>query len=401
MYDVIIIGGGAAGLFASANLPTSNALLLDHADRVGKKLLITGSGMCNLTNTLPIEPFLSHFGGKEQRNFLLPALHTLDTTKLYQWFETHGLPLTFREDVKVFPKSMDARDVRSVLIEHSRAGIRTGIQIQSIRKESEEFTVETSNDTYRCRNLIIATGGMSYPTTGSDGSGYQLAKLLGHTIIPPKPALVALTIESFPFANHAGNSIRDSFVTFTHPGEKEPYLKLQGDVLITHDGLSGPAILTASRSVQKGDGVAFSLISAFSHQQAAQNIEKAFLGPNRSINTVLKELGLTANLAQAIVEMAKLEKTTTTATLSKDCRKALVKLVSKFELPIAGTKGFKLAMVTSGGIALSQVNRKTMESHLADGLFFCGEMLDYDGQSGGYNLQAAFSTAYLATRNLH
>lgn len=400
MYDVIIIGGGAAGLFAAANLKTEHAILLDHSHEVGKKLLITGSGQCNLTNTLPVEAFLSHFGNKQQRNFLLPALQNLTTKILYEWFEQRGFPLIVRADGKVFPKSLDAQDVRDFLVSHSMAHIRTNMHITAITNLHPGFRITTTDAAYDTRNLIIATGGMSYPRTGSDGSGYDLAKTLGHSIVPPKPALVALSIEEYPFKHLAGNSVRDAWVSLYHNEEKAAYEQRKGDVLFTHDGLSGPAILSCSRFVRKQDVIRLSLIGGANHHETEEILLRALSAPKKLITTALKETGIISSLAQTLVDMAGIERDTTTATLDKTKRKALANLVSALPLRVSGSKGFQSAMVTSGGVALSEVNRKSMESNLNEGLFFCGEMLDYDGESGGYNLQAAFSTAYLAVQHI-
>lgn len=401
MYDVIIIGGGAAGLFASANLTTTNALLLDHSQEVGKKLLITGGGMCNLTNTLPVEAFLSQFGNKQQRNFLLPALQNLPTDSVYEWFEQRGLRLLVREDGKVFPQSLDAHDVRDFLVRHSKAPIVTGVQIAAITKQDVGFLIKTTSATYETKNIILATGGMSYPRTGCDGSGYELAKALGHSIVPPKPALVAVSIEAYPFKHLAGNSVRNAWVSFYHNTENTAYDQRQKDVLFTHDGLSGPAILSASRLIAKQDRIKLSLITAENHSEAEQAVLRALNAPKKLIANALKETGMVSSLAQTLVEMAGIDKETTTATLDKTRRKALVQLASAMEMTVSSTKGFQSAMVTSGGVDLAQVNRKTMESNLTEGLFFCGEVLDYDGESGGFNIQAAFSTAYLAVKHLH
>ena len=401
MYDVIIIGGGAAGLFAAANLKTENALLLDHASEIGKKLLITGGGMCNLTNTLSTDDFLSHFGGKYQRNFLLPAIQNFPSHKLCEWFSERNLPTIVRDDGKVFPQSLDAHDVRNLLLRHCKATIKTDVQILAIKKDEKHFQVETSRHLYEANNIVLATGGMSYAGTGSDGSAYELAKSFGHSIVPPKPALVAVSIADYPFKHLAGNSVRNAFISLYHSGESSAYEQRQGDILFTHDGLSGPAILSASRHIKKHDLLKCSLICSSNHQEAQQRLTSRLIASNKQVSTVLKEEGMSASLIQSILRMSNIEIDASAATLDKQKRKTLISLVSSMPLTISSTKGFQSAMVTSGGVDLSKVNRKTMESSLVQGLFFCGEILDYDGESGGYNLQSAFSTAYLAMQHLN
>ena len=400
MEDVIIIGAGAAGLFLSANLTTKKAQLFEHCTEVGKKLLITGGGMCNLSNTLATEQFLSHFGSKAQRNFLLPALQTFDANQLCQWLSERNMNTIVRDDGKIFPQSLDAHEVRDLLLKNSKARITTGAKILSITKKDELFLVETPVETYASKKIVLATGGMSYANTGSDGSGYALARALGHSIVEPRPALVALNIKDYPFRPLAGNAVRNACVSFYHPGQNSSYAQIQGDVLFTHDGLSGPAILTPSRAIQKQDVIKLSLIGSENHAATFHKINEMLLCQNKLIFSVLKEAGMSASLAQSVMALTSLEKQTTTAMLNKKTRVHLANLVSNFPLIVSSTKGFSSAMVTSGGVKLSEVHRKTMESNIVKGLFFAGEILDYDGESGGFNLQAAFSTAYLAAQHL-
>ena len=218
--------------------------------------------MCNLSNTLATEQFLSHFGSKAQRNFLLPALQTFDANQLCQWLSERNMNTIVRDDGKIFPQSLDAHEVRDLLLKNSKARITTGAKILSITKKDELFLVETPVETYASKKIVLATGGMSYANTGSDGSGYALARALGHSIVEPRPALVALNIKDYPFRPLAGNAVRNACVSFYHPGQNSSYAQIQGDVLFTHDGLSGPAILTPSRAIQKQDEIKISLIGS-------------------------------------------------------------------------------------------------------------------------------------------
>ncbi len=402
MYELIIIGGGAAGLFASANLPTRNALLIEHTPEVGKKMLITGGGMCNITNTLSVEAFLTHFGSKEQRNFLLPALQNLPPSALSSWFEQRGCALVVREDGKVFPKSLDAHQIRDLLVRESRATIMPGTKVESIQKtETNTFLVTTNREAYETKQLLLATGGMSYPRTGSDGSGYQLAKALGHTIVPPRSGLAALAIEAYPYRHLAGNALRSVQVEFYHQGEAKRYAHAVGDVLFTHDGLSGPVILTASRSVLKADRIVATLLSCKTKADLEKQLHALLLAqPKKQVSSLLKEAGLFSALAQSLLSSLSLKAETKAGELGKQNRLQLVRLITDHPFTVSSVKGFQSAMVTAGGVNLSEVDRKRMESTLQKGLFFCGEVLDYDGESGGFNLQAAFSTAYLAVQHV-
>lgn len=402
MYDILIIGGGTAGLFLAANVSDRKVLLLEGSPRVGKKILITGGGMCNLTNTEETPSFLKHFGSKEQTNFLKPALLNFPTAKTRLWFESQGLPLTTRDDGKVFPSCMRSEAVVDTLQEASRRNrvdIRVNEKVITLEKDeqSNSFLAHTTDNHYQARTVVLTTGGMSYPATGSDGSGFSLAKMMGHTIVSPSPALVALSVADYPYTSLAGNSIRDSLVEFFHKGETKRYNQVTGDLLFTHDGLSGPAILNSSRSIRKGDRIEASLLPCSNKEDLRKQLMQHFSdNPKRQLYTLLKQEGIIAHLAEQVLTSLSLTTQTTCANLTKGKLHALLNLLTAHPFLVSSKKGFNAAMVTAGGVALSEVYRKSMESKLQKNLYFCGEVLDIDGDTGGYNLQAAFSTAFLA-----
>lgn len=404
MYDVIIIGGGAGGLFLCANLKNQKVLLLEKSDRLGKKILITGGGMCNLTNRDDTQTFLTHLADKRQANFIKPALLNFDTKKTFDWFESQGLPLVIREDKKVFPASLKAQsvvDLLATLARHNHVEIHTSEKVTDLAYHETHFTVTSSKETYTSSKVVLATGGMSYPTTGSDGSGYPLAKELGHTIVSPTPALVGITVSNYPYTNFAGNSIRNSQVDFFHAGETKRYLSDKGDLLFTHDGLSGPVILNNSRLIKKGDRIHASLLGTTNKETLYKHLGDLFTqNAKKQLYTLLKGEGLFGNLAQEVLASQFLSTTDTCANLSKERRVNLVKALADQEFIVSSKKGFNAAMVTAGGVALEEIDRKSMESKLVKGLFFTGEVMDIDGDSGGYNLQSAFSTAKLMAQHI-
>lgn len=395
-YDVIIVGGGAAGLFARANLPPCRALLLEGGKETGRKLLITAGGMCNLTNTLDVQSFLKCYGSKEMRNFLLPALQNLTPDGLRLWFEKRGVVTVVRNDGKVFPQSFDARDIHDCLLSSSKIPIHCNEKVIDIETRERLFIVTSEQATYRAKSLIIAPGGKSYPRTGSDGSLYPVLKRLGHPIVSPKPALVGLIIKDWPYSALSGSSMQDVRVTAVHAGAQKVYHQGSGDLLFTHRGLSGPPILTVSGSVEGGDVITVAFIK--DAQETIESLARA--GSHQQVATLLREAGLTRTLALALLEAAHINAAEAWRAIDGTRRRALLTLIGAHPFTVERTMGFPSAMVTRGGVALSQVNRKSMESRIHRGLFFCGEVLDYDGESGGFNLQGAFSTALLAAQHV-
>jgi predicted Rossmann fold flavoprotein len=394
MYDVIIVGAGAAGLFLGANVDSRKILILESMNSPGKKLAITGSGMCNLTNRDEPSEFLSHFGGRKQMNFLKPALRNFTTDMCRTWFEHRGLELVIREDGKIFPFDLDAKSVIRTLEQHS-CSIKFHSKVTSITRGDDCFTVFTDSQKYVSRFLVLTCGGKSYASTGSNGSGYALAASLGHTIISPTPALTALRAPNCRLTELSGTSLVNIEIDFLHAHETKRYLHASGDLLFTHDGLSGPVILNNSRYIEDGDRLVISFAGReILHHALNRNAKK-------QISTTLKSAGLTAQISQLLLSELFIDPQTQTGQLTKKQRSAITERVCSYTVASVKKKGFNSAMVTSGGVSLDEVNRKTMESTLTPGLFFAGEILDIDGDTGGYNLQAAWSTSKLASDHLN
>jgi predicted Rossmann fold flavoprotein len=392
-YDLIVIGAGPAGLFAAARAGAGGArvLVLEKMTEPGRKLLITGSGQCNLTHAGDIPGFFSHYG--KQGSFLKPALRYFTNTDLVSYFTALGVPLRGREDEKIFPVSRKAQDILDALLEDCREHgvvIRCGEAVTGVERSGETFRVKTAAGEYHSTFILIATGGASYPSTGSSGDGYAFARALGHTIAGTAPALTPVRIREYPFSDLAGISLQDCTVSLFREGKKVD--GFCGDLLLTHDGLSGPVILNASRYILPGDEVRVSFLP----EEQRNDLVQALTGCGGTrVKTALMSFHLPERLLKRLLDLAGIPPEATCAHLTKASRNQVLQVVTGHQMTVEALGGYRIAMVTRGGVALGEVNGKTMESRIADGLFFAGEVLDIDGDTGGYNLQAAFSTAAL------
>ena len=399
--DVIIVGGGPAGLFAAANLKGLQTILLEKMNSPGKKLLLSGSGQCNLTHTGTPAEFLKHYGGKEHAAFLKPAMQAWKSSNTISYFEEHGIPLETTPEGKIFPKSRDAHDILQTLIsaaESAGAKIRSSSQVLSVKKSGERFVVETLQKTYSAKYLIIASGGKSYPHTGSSGDGYVLAESLGHTIIHPKEALTPVYVKNFPLKELSGISIPDAEIRIIR--ENKIAAKNKDDLLITRFGFSGPAVLNAGRWIYKGDILEISFVHLTPEELDALIVKRSSEEGQKTLSNLLYGLDVPERLIHALLVSADVSGDIRGAQLPSADRKRLVKAFTAYRAVVERTGDFSVAMATAGGVMLSEVNKKTCESKLCPGLYFAGEVLDIDGDTGGYNIQAAFSTAYLASADI-
>jgi len=405
MWDTIIIGGGAAGLFCAANLKDQRVLLLEGNAIMGSKMLLSGSGRCNLSNSDKSDVFLSHFGKTQKAAFLQPSLKNMSTTDLKDWFESRGLSIITREDGKRFPADQKAESVVNLLRrEAERRGVsfKHSLKVKNIEKKEGSFKIETQGESFFCQRVVLTCGGMSFPGTGSDGSGYRLARNLGHSIIEPTQALVGVYIQDAPFRSLSGSSIASVQVDFFRAGEEKRYLQATGDLLFTHQGISGPVILNNSRYLQKNDRLHCSLIKTSNKEESRQHLDKQLRSSkNISINGFLKSLGLFTALRELLLQELSIKGEQKLSQLTKKERKALIRYLLDYPLVVSKKGSFASAMATAGGINLKEVNRLTMESRKIPGLYLAGEIMDIDGDTGGYNIQAAFSTAYLAACQLN
>ena len=401
IWDLIVVGAGPAGLFCAASTSGGNrkVLVLEKKSSPGRKLLISGSGRCNLTHEGEARAFLDHYG--DHGRFLRPALLGFTNRDLVAFFEERGLSMITLEGGKIFPETQRSRDVLDRLIaegEARKVKIACGKAVTSIQKSGDEFLVACVDETYRSRMLIIATGGRSYPATGSSGDGYSFAEALGHSIVEVGTALAPVRIRDYPFSDLAGISLPGARVSIFRGRKVKEGV---GDVLFTHDGLSGPGILDLSRDIRAGDLLRVSLAGL----RKKEEMERWLLARSeeeggRNLRSVLAELAVPARLASRVLELLEIPQDLKCASMTRRMRIDLADHLSGFPMIVEEVGGFDLAMATRGGVDLKEVDPKTMESRLVPGLYFVGEVLDVDGDSGGYNLQAAFSTGFLAAERI-
>jgi predicted Rossmann fold flavoprotein len=399
VLDLIVVGAGPAGLFCGMNSSGKDerVLIIEKKRSPANKLLVSGSGRCNLTHAGEIRSFFSHYGGHGR--FLRPALLGFTNLDLIAFFEERGLPMITLEGGKVFPETQRSRDVLTVLLaecEVRKIDIAFGKAVTSISKSRDEFLVACTDETYRSRTLVIATGGRSYPATGSTGDGYSFARSLGHSIAEVGPALAPVRIRDYPFSTLAGISLPEASVSIFRGRKVKEH---RGDVLFTHEGLSGPGILDFSRDIRPGDLLKISFVGTRKKEEIERwLIDRSQEEGARNLKTVLAELEIPARLVAEVLDILGIRDDLKCASMTRKMRIGLADRLSGFPMIVEELGGFDSAMVTRGGVSLSEVNSKTMESKLVPGLYFVGEVLDVDGDTGGYNLQAAFSTGFFAAR---
>ena len=399
--DVIIVGGGPAGLFAAANLQGMRVLLLEKMSSPGKKLLLSGSGQCNVTHTGTPSEFLKHYGGGEHAAFLKPAMQAWKSSSTVSYFEQHGVLLETTPEGKIFPKSRNAYDILRALssaAESAGTKIRNNCQVNSIRRFGNIFAVETVQKTFFAKYVIIASGGKSYPHTGSSGDGYTLAENLGHTITSPKEALMPVYVKHFPLKELSGISIPDAEIKVIR--ENKIAAKNKDDLLITRFGFSGPAVLNAGRWIYKGDILEISFVHLTPEELDALIVKRCAENGQKTLSNLLYGLDVPERLVLALLQSAGVSGDIRGAQLPAAERKRLVRAFTAYRAAVERTGDFSVSMATAGGVSLSEVNKKACESKLCPGLYFAGEVLDIDGDTGGYNIQAAFSTAYLAASDI-
>ena len=420
-WDLIIVGAGAAGLMAAARAAElgCRTLLLEKNTKVGVKILMSGGTRCNITHATNQQGIADAFAAfdKKQAGFLRSSLAALPPEKVIELIEGEGVATKVEDTGKIFPVSNRAIDVRDALLrraEKSGAELAIGAAVTDIDKDDNGFTVKTADQPFTATKLLITSGGQSYPGCGTTGDGYAWARQFGHKVVNPVPALTPITTDEQWVKDLQGITLPDAMLAIVRNDPQQEangyspkkYLtSRRSSVLFTHFGFSGPAALDISRTVTlSNDRSSLKLVCDFLPSTGFEDFRSQLTddcrGAGRSnVSAIVQDL-LPKRLAAAVLDGVGVPAAKKAAELSRQEIRRLARVIKAAIVPISGTQGFQKAEVTAGGVSLKEVDSRTMQSRIIDGLYFAGEVLDIDGPIGGFNFQAAFSTGWLAGQSV-
>ncbi len=401
-YDTVkiaVIGGGAAGMMAAGTATTYGAevTIFESTDRLGKKLAITGKGRCNVTNNCTREEFLENV--TKNSRFLYAALSAFSCEDTMSFFESMGVSLKTERGRRVFPESDKAIDIVNALREYSSGARVIHHKVSAVEQQDGKFTVTAGGKTHIFDKVIIATGGRSYPLTGSDGSGYKLAMKLGHSVTELIPSLIPLTSHSPLCRDMQGLSLKNVKISIKDEAERVLYTDF-GEMMFAHFGVTGPVILSASAHIRDYDISTLKLCIDLKPALDEKTLDARLLSDfsknaNKDLINALGDL-LPSKMIEPYIALSGVDGRKKVNSITKEERRALLNTLKSFEIALDGYRPIEEAIITSGGVEVKEITPKTMESKLVCGLYFAGEVIDVDAYTGGYNLQIAFATGYLA-----
>ncbi|HEX5711440.1 MAG TPA: NAD(P)/FAD-dependent oxidoreductase [Sulfuricurvum sp.] len=403
-FDLIVVGAGAAGLIASITAARrgNNVLLLEKLPKIASKLKATGGGRCNLTNTLSNDDFMARFG--RDGKFMTPALNAFDHKALIQFFAQIGVESHAPDGYRVFPISHSSVSIITALekeMEHLGVTLITSARVESLEHDGQRVSgVRTANQTFFAQNVIIATGGLGYPQLGAEGDGFALASQIGHTITDLYPAMMPLKTKEVWGEQCRADTIAKVDMRIDLPKAKN--IRARGDLIFTSNGIRGPVVLDIAREINPylakyGEvPLLINMTKGMNEEQIRAHIKnEIYKNPEQSILTHMTTL-LPESVSQALCTLAGADSSIGFNKLEGIMRDRLIKLLAWTPLTVIGHDGFKMAMITRGGVSLKEIRPESMESKLIKGLFFCGEVMNLDGPCGGYNLQWSFASGYTA-----
>jgi predicted Rossmann fold flavoprotein len=403
-HDLIVVGSGAAGMMAAITAARAgkSVLLLEKLSKIGAKLKATGGGRCNLTNTLDNETFMSHFG--RDGRFMTPALEVLDHKALISFFKDIGVESHAPDGYRVFPITHNSSTIITAMeqeMQNLGVEVLCSQKVETLEHNGIKITgVQTQKDIFHAHNVVLATGGMGYPVLGAEGDGYPMAEAVGHKVTELFPAMMPLKVKE----EWVENCKADTIAKVAIHVDMKKYKKLSaiGDLIFTKGGIRGPVVLDFSREItpllQKFDEVAvlLNLTKGMNEEKIREHVKKEIAkDPHRNTLALIQTL-LPKSVSIELCKLSEVDETLGWNKLSGVSRDKLIKLLAWTPLTINGHDGFKMAMITRGGISLKEINPYTMQSKKLNGLYFCGEIMNLDGPCGGYNLQWSFASGYLA-----